>query len=269
VLPTFENESRITIQRLAAFARKTTPLITQLRPAARELSPTLVSLSALAPDAKALFRDLDKLTRASKEGLPATEKFLDELHPLLPEFDPLLRQVNPILTFLGAYKPELNAFFANTVSVTQAANVPAYAKGQRVHYLRTMNPFNPENLAVYPRRLGTNRPNPYTLPGHFNKFADLLAGTGVPPQYETRHCGNGVPTVVDTGVLNPLTGVPLIGQALADNIRKFAYGANGDNPAPPCVQQGPYSPTTSPPSAREGLYPNVAAAASGSARRRK
>src|SRR6185295_6061331 len=78
-----------------------------------------------------------------------------------------------------------------------------------------------------------------------------------------------VSTIVDTGVLNPLTGLPIIGQALADNIRKFAYGANGNDPAPPCVQQGPYSPSTSPPSARQGQYPNVAAAASGSARRRK
>ena len=269
VLPTFENESRITVERLAQFARHTNPLITQLRPAARELSPTLISLSNLAPDAKALFRDLDKLTRASKKGLPATRKFLDELHPLLPEFDPVLRQVNPILTFLGAYKPELNAFFANTVAVTQAANVPAYAKGQRVHYLRTSNPLNPENLAVYPRRIGTNRPNPYTFPGHFQKFAQLLAGTGAPPLYETRHCGNGVPTIVDTNVLNTLTGVPLIGPALADNIRKFAYGTQGNDPAPPCIQQGPYSPSTSPPSARQGLYPNVAAAASGSARKKR
>src|SRR5436190_1069688 len=212
VLPTFENESKVTVEDLADFARNTNPLITQLRPAARELSPTLISLSNLAPDAKALFRDLDKLTRASRRGLPATEKFLDELHPLLPEFDPVLRQVNPILTFLGAYKPEINAFFANTVATTQAANVPTYSKGQRVHYLRTLNPFNPENLAVYPRRIGTNRPNPYTFPGHFLKFADLLAGTGVPPQYETRHCGNGVPTVVDTTVLDPLSGLPLIGK---------------------------------------------------------
>ena len=267
-LPTFENEGRLTVTRLAQFARNTNPLITQLRPAARQLSPTLISLSRLAPDAKALFRDLDKLTRASKRGLPATEKFLDELHPLLAEFDPLLRELNPILTFLGAYKPEINAFFANTVATTEATNIPAYAKGQKVHYLRTMNPFNPENLAVYPRRIGTNRPNPYTFPGHFLKFADLLNGTGVPPQYETRHCGNGVPTIVTDTVLNPLSGLPVIGPALADNIKKFAYGAQGNDPAPPCVQQGPYSPSTSPPSARQGLYPQVAAAASGSARRK-
>src|SRR4051795_11586682 len=199
-LPTFENESKVTVERLADFARKTNPLITQLRPAARELSPTLISLSGLAPDAKALFRDLDKLTRASKKGLPATQKFLDELHPLLPEFDPLLRQGNPILTFLGAYKPELNAFFANTVATTQASNIPPWSGGKKVHYLRTLNPINPENLAAYPTRIGSNRPNAYTFSGQFNALANLHAGTGTPPLYETRHCGNGVPTVVDSNV---------------------------------------------------------------------
>ena len=40
-----------------------------------------------------------------------------------------------------------------------------------MHYLRTTNPVNPENLAVYPVRIGTNRPNPYTFPDAFKKLA--------------------------------------------------------------------------------------------------
>ena len=50
-LPTFERESRATLDRLDR-VRATTPipLVTQLRPAARELSPTLSDLAALAPD---------------------------------------------------------------------------------------------------------------------------------------------------------------------------------------------------------------------------
>src|SRR5215211_1219085 len=44
-LPTFEDESRVTVRRLAQFATDTDPLVTQLRPAARELSPTLIDLS--------------------------------------------------------------------------------------------------------------------------------------------------------------------------------------------------------------------------------
>ena len=52
-----------------------------------------------------------------------------------------------------------------TVAATQATTV---ANDQQLHYLRTTNPFNPENLAVYPRRLGTNRPNAYTKPNAFD-----------------------------------------------------------------------------------------------------
>ncbi len=261
VLPTFESESSRTVTRLAAFARRTNPLVSQLRPAARELSPTLTDLSALAPDAKALFRDLDPLIRASRTGLPATQRFLDELHPVLAQFDPVLKQLNPILNFVGAYRPELNSFFANTVSVTQATTPPD-AAGKRVHYLRTMNPFNPENLAVYPRRIGTNRPNPYEFPEAFRRLAEGL------PSYETRHCANGVPTIVDTGLLNPIGGLPIIGKALADNIRKFAFSSSGATPAPPCKQQGPYKTDGStPPTSANGLFPHVAAASSGSAAR--
>jgi virulence factor Mce-like protein len=273
ILPTFETESEQTVRRLADYAVKTDPLITQLRPAARELSPTLQSLSALAPDAKALFTDLDKLTDASKEGLPATEQFLEELHPLLPEFDPVLRQLNPMLQFIGGYKPELNAFFANTVAATQASNIPRYANGVRVHYLRTMNPINPENLSVYPNRIGTNRTNAYPFPGHFLQLNNLLEGDtdNGPKSFETRHCGAGVPTIVNDGVLDPLTNLPLIGQQLTDRIEEFAYTvfSSGQVAAPPCIQQQDYSPQTTPPSATETQFPQVVEAVSGSSTRAK
>ena len=95
------------------------------------------------------------------KGLPATEDFLDELHPLLANFDAPLRQLNPPLLGLGQYKSELSAFFANTVATTQATTQEGNA---RVHYLRTSNPANPENLAVYPRRLPPTAPTRTTSP---------------------------------------------------------------------------------------------------------
>ena len=269
ILPTFETESAETVTRLARYARKTNPLITQLRPAARQLSPTLIALRDLAPDAKALFRDLDKVTTASEKGLPATQEFLDLLHPLLPEFDPVLKQLNPILQYIGAYQDELNAFFPNTVGATQAADVPAYAGNQRVHYLRTLNPFNVENLAVYPRRVGSNRTNSYPFPGQFLHLNELLNGGNGPLSYETRHCQNGVPTTIDTGVLSPLSGLPLIGSTLAQNIKDFAYTTfgSGQVAAPPCVKQPKFSPSTTPSTSSETEFPQVHEAASGSARK--
>jgi phospholipid/cholesterol/gamma-HCH transport system substrate-binding protein len=256
-LPTFERESRATVTRLSRFARATDPLVTQLRPAARELSPTLKDLSALAPDLKALFRDAGPLIDASKAGFPAAERVLRDLRPLLEQVDPALRQLNPVLEALGFYKRELTAFFANTVAATQATTVSQ--KGP-IHYLRTMNPFNPENLAVYPKRLPTNRPNPYALPGNFDQLRQGM------PQYETRQCGRGgIPTisnvpqevappsplphlslpvpvpsaVPDAGVVDGLYKLP---DKLIDDIIRFGFpgGVPNEGPAPPCRQQSKF-----------------------------
>jgi phospholipid/cholesterol/gamma-HCH transport system substrate-binding protein len=249
-LPTFERESRTTLKRLDRFAGNADPLVTQLRPAARELSPTLQDLSALAPDAKALFRDLDKLITVSKTGFPAAQKIVRDLRPLLAQADPALRQLIPILSFLGEYKGELNSFFANTAAATQA-----YDPATRLHYLRTTNPLNPENLAAYPRRIGSNRPNAYQLPGGYKRLADHLQ------VYENRHCGRTVPTISDTppAASSPTTGLPVpvptvipvptavppavsgITQSLIDRINQFAFPAQGQAPAPPCDKQGNFN----------------------------
>src|SRR5215213_2337471 len=196
-LPTFEDESRVTVRRLAEFATDTNPLVTQLRPAARELSPTLIDLGLLAPDLKRLFIQLNPLFDAAKTGFPAAQQVLKDARPLLAQIDPAAQQLVPLLDFVGLYKNELNAFFANTVAATQARSTST-----RVHYLRTTNPFNPENLGVYPRRLGTNRPNPYAKPGMFNK---LRSGLEV---YEDRHCGRAIPIVSNDAALIPTVPTP-------------------------------------------------------------
>jgi len=252
-LPTFERESRETVRRLTQFARDTDPLVTQLRPAARELSPTLEDLAVLAPDLKALFRDLGPLFDASEKGFPAAERVLRDLRPLLGQLDPALRQLNPVLEYLGLYKRELTAFFANTVAATQATTVTNEGP---LHYLRTQNPLNPENLAVYPNRLPTNRPNPYMQPGGVDQLR-----TGL-PAYETRQCDNGpVPTLSnvpvpvtpptlpelslpvpvpvplpDAGVVNGAFSYPA---ALISDIARFGFPGGQGVPgvAPPCRQQ--------------------------------
>jgi phospholipid/cholesterol/gamma-HCH transport system substrate-binding protein len=225
-LPTFERESRTTITRLTRFAHDTNPLVTQLRPAARELSPTLQELGDLAPDLKALFEELNPLIDASKTGLPAFNDFLDELHPLLANFDAPLRQLNPPLQGVAAYKNELSAFFPNAAASTQATTREG---NTRVHYLRTTNPTNPENLAVYPRRLASNRANAYQFPNAFRSLA-----TGL-PSYETRQCAFGpTPTLASNPALIP--------PALEANVKTYFFnGAPGSaTPAPACRQQGSF-----------------------------
>jgi virulence factor Mce-like protein len=269
-LPTFERESQETFERLDEFARETDPLVTQLRPAARELSPTLEELEAIAPDLRNFLHELGPLIDASEKGFPAAEQTLEDLRPLVAQLDPATGQLAPAVEFIGQYRQELTSFFANTVGATQA-------KDNNIHYLRTSNPLNPENLAVYPNRLPTNRPNPYRHPGSFN---EIQRGLSV---YEDRQCNpsNLLPTItnqplqlvndvvdaVPTAIpvppvvggivelppigLPPIPQVPLtpeqaealIPDELLAQIQTFAFGGNGGPGvvAPPCRKQGPFT----------------------------
>jgi phospholipid/cholesterol/gamma-HCH transport system substrate-binding protein len=244
ILPTFLDESRLTVNRLTEFSKETNPLITQLRPAARELSPTLIDLAGLAPDLKAFFRDLDPLIRVSKRGLPALESFLDETTPLLAQLDPFLRQLNPILTYLGYYKHEITAFLANDVASTQAVQTPA-GSSTPIHYLRTSNPVNPENLAAWPYRLSTNRSNPYTEPLGYKKIK-----TGLEVFGEYLCTSNAVLPIT------PLASL-LLPQELRDQIQEFVYGGQRGTVAPGCKPQAPLGPRLT---GTPGVYPHVEAA---------
>ena len=231
-LPTFQRESRTTLDRLTRFARATDPLIDQLRPAARQLSPTLIDLKALAPDLKLLFRDLDKLISASRTGFPALRRLLDDLRPTLQQLDPALKQVQPMIQFGKLHLREITAFFANTVAATQATDTTP-GTDEKVHYLRTTNPVNLENLAAYPRRIGSNRPVPYVLPNGFDKLKDGLE------VFEDRHCGRGVPII--SQIADPILAEllpPDVQQTINETI--FPVTSQAQTPAPPCKKQAPF-----------------------------
>ncbi len=229
VLPTFLRESRVTTERITRFARDTDPLIDQLRPAARELSPTLVDLAALAPDLRGLFRDLDPLVRVSRRGLPATEQVLDNTRPLLARLDPFLRQLTPIVDYLGLYRREIAGFFANDSAVTQATG-PGQSVSDQVHYLRTQNPTNPENMAGYSGRLATNRSNPYIAPGGYDK----LRTEGHLEVFGTHLCTTrAVPN-------EPAPSDPWLPADLIAAISYFTWGGpENRGAAPPCDPQAP------------------------------
>ena len=239
VFPTFLDESRATVARVTRFSEATDPFITQFRPAARELSPTLLDLRGLAPDLRAFFRDLGPLIAASRRGLPALERFLDDFRPLLAQLDPFLRNVNPILDWLGLYKREIAAFFALDSAVTQATDLPAGAEAP-VHYLRTTNPVNPEAIATYPRRLRTNRSNPYFAPGGYARLPRGLEVFG-------RYLCTSNPVIR----LNPEQNerLPESTRAL---IERFVYTPDGPE-GPPCRPQRPLGRLIGQP----GLYPHL------------
>jgi phospholipid/cholesterol/gamma-HCH transport system substrate-binding protein len=237
ILPTFLTESRKTLIRTTEFARDANPLVTQLRPAAVQLSPTLVQLKALAPDLLGLFSDLDPLVKVSKKGLPATSTFLNELRPLLDATDPFLRTLNPMLKWIGLYKHEITAFFANDVAATQASSLGADQKTQ-LHYLRSSNPLNPENLAIYPKRISSNRSNPYVAPLGYKTLPNKVFGT-----YTCTN--NQVPP------LSPTTP-SVLPQSLVDLVNQFAYN-NGNVVAPPCDPQTPLGQLVG----QSGVYPHI------------
>jgi len=240
ILPTFLDESDKTLTRLTRFANNTNPLVTQLRPAARELSPTLIELEKLAPDLRGLFRDIDPLVTVSKKGLPATSQFLDELRPLLDATDPFLRNLNPMLNWIGLYKHEITEFFANDVASTQASSLGADGKTQ-LHYLRTTNPLNPENLAIYPHRIASNRSNPYVAPLGYKTLPIKVFGTYLCTT-------NPVPTILPSAVGD------LLPQSLLDLINRFGYAGAGSNiPAPPCEEQPPLGNIIG----QSGKYPHI------------
>jgi virulence factor Mce-like protein len=263
ILPTFEQESTTTLRRLDQFAANTNPLINQLRPAVVQLSPTLRSLQSLAPDLVTFFRDLGPLIDASEEGLPATDRFLRLTEPVLAQFDPFLRQFNPGLQGLLYYLPELTAFFANSVAATQAtaavnvagttpAGAPEQSDSIKLHYLRTTNPINLENLALWPERPGTNRPNPYTEPGYFNTK---------PPNrkvFESRQCDRTTfNTILDplNSLLNP--AAPALGPMLpALNMLMGIPAGGGNVAAQPCIQQDKIPSVPLPPT-QLTYYPHV------------
>jgi phospholipid/cholesterol/gamma-HCH transport system substrate-binding protein len=243
VFPTFLREGRVTTERTTEFARDTDPLIDQLRPAARQLSPTLVDLDRLAPDLRAFFQDLGPYVRVARRGLPATEQVLDNTRPILRRLDPFLRQLTPIVDYLGLYRREVAAFFANGSAVTQAQQ-RGFATSDELKYLRVMNPMNPEIMAGYPNRLSTNRSNPYTEPGAY----DRLAQNQPLPVFGSYLCtANPVPDP-------PAPVDPFWPADLVSRVNEFVYGnPTNRGRAPPCVPQRPLGELIG----QSGAYPQL------------
>jgi ABC-type transporter Mla subunit MlaD len=234
VLPAFERNSRVALKEIDTFAADASPFLDEFRPAERALAPLLTAAEPFAPPFNSFLSSLGPLTKSAKTGLPANKKFLDLTVPLLENFRPVLHNLDPFFQYLSQYVPELQAFFANFTAATQAhtsnTNTPG---GPQLHYLRTMNVLSPESLAIYPLRVGTNRPNAYPKPGAFSAL--LNGGLQV---FNSSHCSNPVPSV---------SGPPsaTVSQTLIDQIMQFKVANAPERPntvpAPACVQQGPFT----------------------------
>jgi virulence factor Mce-like protein len=247
--PTFEDESRLTLNRLKGFSLDAAPLFHQLTPAAEQLSPTLIAFSKLAPQAKGFFEGFAPVIAQAPTSFPALRKFFrDDFPPLLRALDPFLRNLNPLLTGLGLYKHEITALLANIAATGQAVTIsPATEK--QVHYLRTLVSLSPESAAAYSNRLTTNRNSAYSQPLATKSLASGLLN------FDTRQCSAGI-----TATLNPETPKNPTFQARFRNLKnspeveatdffnrlkKYAFDEqlnSGSVPAPGCSQQAPFKP---------------------------
>ncbi|MGB7588758.1 MAG: MlaD family protein [Solirubrobacterales bacterium] len=257
--PTFEEESKLTLNRLKTFALNTDPLMRQLVPAAEQLSPTLIAFSKLAPEAKGFFEGLAVVITRSRTGFPALRKFFrDEFPPLLRAVDPFLRNLNPILVGLGLYKNELAATMGNVAAVTNAVHLDSTGAHQ-VNYLRVMGPFGPESLATFPHRLTANRNNAYNQPLAYQGLAQGL------PNFDTRQCSAGIvatlnPNTPNDPTFNARTGGDVTKATdFFKRLKHFAFGdqeSSASIPTPGCGQQESFPPIygNEPPTSYQHTY---------------
>jgi virulence factor Mce-like protein len=226
ILPTFLREMSATEARLGTFSTTATPLITQLRPAARELQPVLRSTAAVAPSVEQLLTGLGPLTRAARPGLPALSQFLGDATPLLARIKPWLGSIEPALSYFAGYRRELTGLFANVAASTQST-LPSNNVGTGpLHYARASVPINPEALTALPARFSSNRSNPYPRP---DDYANLRNGLSVFGSYL---CST-----------NPDPGLsPDIPTDLRTQIQDYYF--TDDPGGPPCKAQAPLGGTT-------------------------
>jgi len=173
ILPTTLRELRPTLAEVEALSNEARPLVRDLRPAGRALEPTLADALPLAPQLRGLFRDVDRVIDLSEDALPATTRTVEAAHPLFRLLVPVLREAEPVVDYLGVYEREVAATLAGIASATQGAERPQ-GGGAPIHYLRALVPFTAEGLVAADERFGTNRHNPYLLPGALEKLTTQL-----------------------------------------------------------------------------------------------
>jgi hypothetical protein len=131
--------------------------------------------------------------------------------------------------YLGLYRREISAFLVNDAAATQASERGFNDGSEFLHYLRTTNPVNPEMMTGWPFRLSTNRSNPYTEPGGYDK----LKTEGHLEVFGSYLCTDDpVPPTPEPNEWLPAN--------VASQVDQFIFGgAENRGKAPPCDPQAP------------------------------
>jgi virulence factor Mce-like protein len=207
VFPTFLDETKATMIRLAQFAIDTDPLVkspcsstaspgcsVSLIPALQQAVPTLAKVNELSPDLKNLFIQLRPLVEVSKTGLPAITSVIAGAQPLLNQLGPWLEQFYPIINWLGLHQQLITDFISLPAT---SLNATIGGAGGTGHYLRTVSPVGADALSIGGPRTPDNRGNTYQL--------GLWSASGNPKDFimggaPSWDCGNtGGPTQAFVG----------------------------------------------------------------------
>jgi phospholipid/cholesterol/gamma-HCH transport system substrate-binding protein len=231
IFPTFQRETRATLERLDSFRTNAHPLVRDLVPVARDLSPTLRSVRELSPNLRSLFVDLDHLQVAAVRGFPALSDFLGGLRPVLDELDPFLANLNPLVRYIEFQRATVARFL-----VTPGMALSGRYRGEPGdpaprHGLRQLAYVSSEGLSIYPSRLATNRGNAYLAPGALNGFS--AATNGIFPNFDCKNT-DYTPTSQD-----PDEQQILPGQSVPDVNDGDPPGTTPTQFAP-CFIQGPF-----------------------------
>jgi virulence factor Mce-like protein len=169
ILPTTLAELRPTLIQLRSLTHEAGPVVHALRPGARALAPALRDISVLAPELQGLFRDVDELVTASRDGVPATTRIVHAVRPVFQILVPVLQNAQPLVDYLGLYKGELVSQISSVAAAFQG-KIAQGAGGEPIHYLRALVPFSSEAAVAPDHRFGSNRHDPYPLPGYMNRL---------------------------------------------------------------------------------------------------
>ena len=185
IFPTFQRETRATLERLDRFQVNATPLIRDLIPVARDLSPTLSSVRDLSPHLRNLFVDLGKFEKVAEKGLPATRVFLNGLAPVLDRLDPFLANLNPVVRYLSFQRKTVGDFLQSPGVALSGAYEDVPGDPAPRHGLRQLAYLSGEALSVYPTRTSQNRGQAYLAPGDLN--GPTSAANGIFPNFDCRN----------------------------------------------------------------------------------
>jgi phospholipid/cholesterol/gamma-HCH transport system substrate-binding protein len=189
VFPTFERETRATMERLESFARNTDPLVRLLAEPADDLAPTLRDLGDLAPDLEQLFLDIDPLIDASDEGIPAAERVLEGAEPLLESAHVFLPELNPILAYLQFNQAVVADFMIGGGAGLAGNLAGGYTRPRTAstpeHVLAQGSFFEPRSFLRDSRRPPWDRGNAYLAPNARWR----ATGLGVIESFDCRPAG--------------------------------------------------------------------------------